>query len=349
MKDSFSTVLNANKTLVMSLIGISKLKNKENTYNLLKEINQQKKRPDFIADLSIHKLTKEETLWYKTIHETDSFATTLPCYYVNKQNYTINRNELLDSTIEQMEEGVKLITIHPTPSRKLYELSQRRLVPCTSRGGNIILKDLINNKSNDINAYQEILPELIKHAKKNNTILSIGASYRSSNIFDSLDAVQLEEIKIQLELGINMRKNGISVIIESPGHASPKNILKVAKIFKKDNFPLMPLGPIITDTGIGMDHITAAIGSTLLGINSNVKIIAAVTAEEHTGSVPSDLAIINALETAKMTAHIIDMYKYEDYEDDYKIATSRAENNTCVYEQDIEGCSRCAELCPLID
>jgi len=338
-------IFNIDKTLVMSLIGISDLTKKKHTYTLIDKLNKQTKPPQFIADLSIHRLSKKETVWYKIIQETSSYATTLPVYYISNKKGVIDRNELLECSIEQMEEGVKIITIHPTPNKELYELSKPRLVPCTSRGGNIVLQDSIN--TNQQNAYLDILPKLIKYAKINNTIISIGASFRSANIFDSLDLVQQKEIELQLELANYIKQNGVSVIIETPGHASPKNILKIAKIFNKYDFPLMPLGPIITDTGIGMDHITASIGATLFGINSNVKIIAAVTSEEHTGNVPSDSSIIYALKTAQLTAHIIDMYKFNDYSEDYIISKNRAVNKTCIYEDSHEGCSRCDRLCPL--
>lgn len=348
MKSNSFGLTKEERTYVMSLIGLSEKLYKKNAYALLNKLTQFN-APEFIADLSILSLKKEETLWYKIIHETDSYATTLPCYYISKKSKSIDRNELLDIAIEQMEEGVKIITIHLTPNERIYQLSKSRLVPCTSRGGHIILKDLINSNFSKNNVYQEILPELIENAKKNKTILSIGASFRSSNIFDSLDPVQNEEIKMQLEFAKYIKKNGVEVIIETPGHASPRNILRIAEIFKDYDFPLMPLGPIITDIGIGMDHITSAIGATVLGMHSNVKIIAAVTEEEHTGNIPNDLAIINALKTAKMTAHILDMYKYENYEEDYIIAKDRAINKTCVYQAHEEGCKRCDKLCPLIN
>lgn len=347
MKSNTFKLNNEKKTYVMSLIGISDKTYKNNTYALLKKLTQSYP-PEFIADLSILNLKNKESLWRKIIHETDSYATTLPCYYISKKSKCIDRNELLDIAIEQMEEGVKIMTIHLTPNKLLSQLSKSRLVPCTSRGGHIILQDLINSDFKRNNAYIDILPELIGNAKKNNTIISIGASYRSSNIFDSLDLVQTEEINMQLEFAEYIDKNGVEVIIETPGHASPRNILKIAEIFKASNYPLMPLGPIITDIGIGMDHITAAIGATILGMNSNVKIIAAVTEEEHTGNIPNDTAIINALKTAKMTAHILDMYRYEDYEKDYIIAKDRSINKTCIYQSNKEGCKRCDKLCPLI-
>lgn len=45
----------------------------------------------------------------------------------------------------------------------------------------------------------------------------------------------------------------------------------------------MPLGPIPTDIAIGMDHIAAAIGATIMGIEGCANIISTVTREEHTG------------------------------------------------------------------
>ena len=347
MKDINLRLSKKDQTFVMSLIGISDYSQKSYGYSLLESIIQSESPPDFIADLSILKIKNKDTIWYKTIHETSSLSSTVPCYYLNSRN-SIDAGELLDIIIEQMEEGVKVITIHPTPNKELYELSKDRLVPCTSRGGNIVIQDLIRSDFSKENSYLMILPEIVKHAKKSATIISIGASYRSANIFDSLDPVQLKEIELQLKYADFIKRNGVEVIIETPGHASPMNIFKISKLFEDKGFPLMPLGPIPTDISIGMDHISAAIGTTLLGLGGNVKIIAAVTQEEHTGNVPSDSSVLTALRTAKLTAHILDMYKYKNFDKDFKVATERAKNRTCIYNSNMEGCSRCGNLCPLI-
>ena len=107
----------------------------------------------------------------------------------------------------------------------------------------------------------------------------------------------------------------------------------------------MPLGPIVTDTGIGMDHITAAIGVTLMGLDGNVQIISAVTREEHTGNIPSVESTKEAVLTARLAAHVIDMDQLHDYSSDYKYAIAR--KKSCIAGQSASGCSRCGDYCPL--
>jgi phosphomethylpyrimidine synthase len=84
-------------------------------------------------------------------------------------------------------------------------------------------------------------------------------------------------------------------------------------------------------------------------MHSNVKIIAAVTEEEHTGNVPDNDVIIKVLKTSQLTAHIIDMYKFEDYDSDFVIVKNRAQNKTCIYEAKEKGCTRFDKFCPLIN
>src|SRR5262249_45285645 len=157
------------------------------------------KPPDIISDLSLLH-DGELLLWSTIVADADCVAATLPVCSVRSRRGRVDRAELLERAIEQMEGGVGLITIHPTPCQYLHQLSQKRLIPCTSRGGNMVATDSAARGWPHENVYLEILPDIVAQARKHSVVLSIGASYRSGTIFDSCDKVQREEIKIQIRI-----------------------------------------------------------------------------------------------------------------------------------------------------
>ncbi|ROH90708.1 thiamine biosynthesis protein ThiC [Chryseobacterium cucumeris] len=336
------------KTLVSVLTGATSSKDIFKQLQKIEAINNlnETDRPDIISDLS---LENSKSSLYKNIIENfpNYIVSTLPIYQCKSKEGLIDDNELLEITHEQIEAGVSFITIHPTINHKIMQLAQNRRVPWTSRGGAIVMKDLSVNNFLVDNIYLRILDNIINMAKKAKTSISIGASFRSANIFDSFDSCQIEEFKLQKEIADYIYERGVDVIIEGPGHSSPKNLKNIANYYQKMGFPIMPLGPIPTDIAINQDHISSAIGATLLGMLNCVDIVTAVTREEHTGKIPSLESSIEAIKASKIAAHIIDMHKLEDYKQDEEIVRYRTDHQTCIYGKKNSGCSRCAHVCPL--
>ena len=198
------------------------------------------------------------------------------------------------------------------------------------------------------NVYIKILPQIISHARKHSVALSIGATFRSGNIFDCNDEAQRMEIELQIMLAKSISQQGVGVIIESPGHAKPRDIVEISLILRKAGFPVMPLGPIPTDIAVGMDHISSAIGATIMGLEGCANIIAAVTREEHTGGRPTIESIIESIQVSRIAAHIIDIHNINDVNNDMLVAQTRANSNTCVLGKNTKYCDRCQELCPLM-
>lgn len=335
-------------TLVMALVGASHPRQIEEQTRKIQVLSDLPAGPEIISDLSIISPDNGPPLWQRVLRETRAAAACLPVYTVSRTHQgLIDPSELLDVAIEQMEGGVGLLTIHPTPSREIQELATKRLVPCTSRGGGLIIADAEGRGWKEENAYRKILPQLITHAKQNSTVLSLGASYRSANIFDSGDAAQVAEINEQVELARDIRSQGVDVIIESPGHARPKDIKRLAGLLRASGVPIMPLGPIPTDSAIGQDHISSAIGAVLLGLEGCAHILAAVTREEHTGGIPSVDSTVEAIAATRVAARVIDLDQLDDDEPDRSIATARSNWKTCVVGKRSGGCDRCAKACPL--
>jgi phosphomethylpyrimidine synthase len=239
-----------------------------------------------------------------------------------------------------------MITIHPTARRDIIALAGRRNVPWTSRGGGLVVTDLLAG-SQAQNAYLDILPDLAPVARARGATISIGATFRSATVMDADDEAQREEIAFQGELAAQLLRDGCSVIIEGPGHAAPAAIRGLAERMRKTGCPIMPLGPIPTDLAIGQDHISAAIGATLMGLEGAAHILAAVTREEHTGGVPQIISTLEAIDAARVAARVIDLHRYGPGLEDSRVVAERSDHRTCVVGRTVRGCSRCGDACPL--
>ena len=330
-------------TRVMALIGMTSSRDYNEQVRKINALISMDDGPDIIADLSI--VSTPSPLW-KHILEAGCAAATLPVYTVKRNGPLILPNRLLDVAVAQMEAGVGLLTIHPTPTLEIVAAARRRLTPWTSRGGGLVIGDLLARGGGE-NAYLKILPELLLAAKRHGTVLSLGASFRSANIFDSLDRAQLAEIDFQGRLASTIDEAGVGVVIESPGHARPADIQACAKRLAATGFPIMPLGPIPTDAAVGFDHVAAAIGATIMGMEGAAHILAAVTREEHTGGVPSIDSTVEAVRAARVAAHVIDIHLNDATQQDANIVAQRVEHRTCIAGKRTPGCDRCASTCPL--
>lgn len=330
------------KVLVNQLAGINHDCDYAQTLKKIDMWDNDPQAPDIISDVSLAVPSCGCPIWEYALQKKNYIVGTVPIYFV-KNKETIDPRKLLTVIEDQLSKGVKIITIHPTPTLKLINLSQSRITPVTSRGGGIVIRDLLSNHRKE-NICLTCLDPIADLCQKYNAALSIGTTFRSANVIDSMDTVQKAEIQMQIELAESLCKK-IPVILEMPGHASPEKIRELNLILKDCPFPIMPLGPIVTDTGVGMDHITAALGVTLMGLDGNAQIISAVTREEHTGNIPSVESTREAVLTARLAAHVIDMDQLHDYSSDYQYAIAR--KKSCIAGQHTSGCSRCGDYCPL--
>lgn len=298
-----------------------------------------------ITDLSLVEVPVEKAIWSTVANDGRCIAGTVPIYQVVSGKKTIEKNKLLDLIQLQAENGVKIITIHPTPSVKLIDSCKERLVPITSRGGAIVCFDMINSHRDD-NVYIQSIDDILKIAKKNAVVLSIGSSFRSANINDALDSTYFMELKRQLEIADYCMKHNVNAIIETPGHVSPQGIFKLCDYLNEScPYPIMPLGPIPTDCAFEYDDFAASIGSVLMGTRGCADVLSVVTRDEHLGGIPSVQSIIEAIKKYSVAKHIIDIYKINDITSDYQTALKRSERNSCIMDGRI--CSRCADVCPL--
>lgn len=310
--------------------------------------------PDSLMDHTIIPLKKP--LWKYMLEIFEKPIGTLPLYTAF-HNGNIDKMNLLEIIEEMAESGISFMTLHPTASLKTLEIANScRSIATTSRGGVLALKDAQTN-NRDVNVIVDNFDEIIKIFKKHDMTMSIGTTFRPARIDEALDQAQLMEIEDQGKYIKYARSRGINVIMEGVGHLSIKDIPKYCELIKDFHTPLMPLGPMPSDVTIGFDHVTSAIGATLISMCGNVGTINSITREEHTGGVPTKESIIEGLKSARVAAHCINLTRFEGMGNiDSAVSSKRAESKTCVIsgglfgeteENRSAGCSRCSFECPL--
>lgn len=337
-------------------IGVSDVTNLDIELRKLKFLSTLKYAPDTMMDHTY--VPVQRPLWKYMVDEFKGPVGTLPHYSTFDTDKGIDRGLLLETMEEMAQGGISFMTLHPTATISLLEIAKTcRKIPTTSRGGAVILKDAILNSRNE-NIFVDNFDDILNVFKKYNMTLSIGTTFRPACINEALDVVQLEEIKQQKKYIDMAKAKCVNVMMEGVGHISLEMIPNYCKMIEEHNTPLMPLGPMPTDATIGFDHVTAAIGATVIAMNGNVGIINSVTREEHTGNVPTDESIIEGLKTARAVAHSVNVARFPKYREiDNVIAYNRANSKSCVIKggifaedtinEDGAGCSRCRYECPL--
>lgn len=329
---------------VMALIGSTSGRDEADEQEKVDRLTAMEDAPDIIADLSLRSV--RTPLWRRIV-DAGMPTATLPIYTVRHGGALIDRSELLDRAFEHLAGGVGMITIHPTATRAIVETAlARRHVPWTSRGGGIVIRDMLARQDTG-NAYLDILPDLVPAVVRAGATISIGATFRSATVLDADDRAQRMELDRQAEIARELAAAGCSVIIEGPGHAAPRSISRLARRMRRAGCPVMPLGPIPTDLAVGQDHVSAAIGATLLGIRGAAHVIAAVTREEHTGGVPGIESTVEAVRSSRVAARVIDLDRRGPTAKDWRIVEQRSTNRTCVAGRQVPACSRCGDACPL--
>jgi len=353
---SCNPVLLGSKALlkVNTIVGVSDDSQLDVELKKIRKIAQLAYAPDSMMDLSFASLKKP--LWKYMVNELGIPVGTLPHYYVFNQETGIDKNALVEIIDEMGAYGVNFMTLHLTSILRLLETARScRKIPTTARGGRITLKDaLINKRENNI--FIDNFDEILKLFLKYNITLSVGTTFRPARISEALDLVQMEEIRLQSEYIAYAKSKGINVIMEGVGHLPLSRIQEYCSYIKPIKTPLMTLGPIPTDATIGFDHVSSAIGATVIAMHGNLGIINSVTREEHTGEIPNEDSIIEGLKSARVAAHLINLTRFEKYRDiDDAIADNRELSKTCVVGGGIfnvtipvkEGCDRCKHMCPL--
>jgi phosphomethylpyrimidine synthase len=164
----------------------------------------------------------------------------------------------------------------------------------------------IHGKENFLYEHFEALCEV---AKKYDVAFSLGDGLRPGSLADANDEAQFAELGTLGELTKIAWKHDVQVMIEGPGHVPLDRIKENMDRQVEACFgaPFYTLGPVVTDIAPGYDHITSAIGATMIGWYGTA-MLCYVTPKEHLG-LPNRDDVKAGVIAYKIAAHAADVAK----------------------------------------
>ncbi len=218
-------------------------------------------------------------------------------------------DDLFDAIEGQAEEGVDFVTVHCGLTRKTIEILREdgRILDIVSRGGAFLIEWMIYNDRE--NPLYENYDRLIEISRNHDLTLSLGDGARPGCLADATDRTQIDELITLGELRDRAVKQGVQVIIEGPGHVPLHQVELNMKMQKEicKGAPFYVLGPLVTDIGMGYDHISAAIGGAVGGA-AGADFLCYVTPAEHI-RLPSIEDVKEGVIASKLAAHAADIAK----------------------------------------
>lgn len=264
---------------------------------------------DTIMDLSTGKNIHETREWI--IRNSPVPVGSVPLYQalekVNGKVEDLTWEIFKDTLIEQAEQGVDYFTIHAGLRWKHVPLTTRRLTGIVSRGGAIMAKwCLLKHRESFLYEHFEEICEILKSYDVG---ISLGDGLRPGSTFDANDEAQFAELETLGELTKVAWKHNVQVMIEGPGHVSMDKIKENMDLQLQHCFeaPFYTLGPLVTDIAPGYDHITSAIGGSIIALHGTA-MLCYVTPKEHLG-LPNKDDVKTGVVTFKLAAHAADIAK----------------------------------------
>ena len=210
---------------------------------------------------------------------------------------------------EHASSGVDFVTVHCGLTMKAVDRlrAEGRILDIVSRGGSFLLEWMIYNGKD--NPLYEQYDRLLEIAREHDMTLSLGDGMRPGCLADATDRTQIEELLTLGELRDKAVESGVQVIIEGPGHV-PLNQVELNVRLEKEickGAPFYVLGPLVTDIGMGYDHITAAIGGAVAGA-AGADFLCYVTPSEHI-RLPTIEDVKEGVIVSKLAAHAADIAK----------------------------------------
>ena len=266
---------------------------------------------DAIMDLSNSGKTRQ--FRQQLIDETPLMVGTVPMYdaigYMEKPLVKLTKDDLFEVVRAHAEDGVDFMTIHCGINKSVTKTFKEtgRLMNIVSRGGSLLFgwMEVTGNE----NPFYEFYDELLEICHEYDVTISLGDSCRPGCLYDSNDATETAEM---IELGKLCKRAwaaGVQVMVEGPGHMALDEIAANMKLQKRlcHNAPFYVLGPLVTDIGVGYDHITAAIGGAI-SASSGADFLCYVTPAEHL-CLPNAQDVLEGLMATKIAAHAADIAK----------------------------------------
>lgn len=266
---------------------------------------------DAIMDLSNSGKTRQ--FRQQLIDETPLMVGTVPMYdaigYMEKPLVKLTKDDLFEVVRAHAEDGVDFMTIHCGINKSVTKTFKEtgRLMNIVSRGGSLLFgwMEVTGNE----NPFYEFYDELLEICHEYDVTISLGDSCRPGCLYDSNDATETAEMIELGKLSTRAWAAGVQVMVEGPGHMALDEIAANMKLQKRlcHNAPFYVLGPLVTDIGVGYDHITAAIGGAI-SASSGADFLCYVTPAEHL-CLPNAQDVLDGLMATKIAAHAADIAK----------------------------------------
>lgn len=322
-------------------VGINSQTGREYEIKRLNAIKASDYQPDTFMDLSTGLF---ERPFYKEIQLRFGCPIGFVPSYLLPLNKAVSDVQAIDIIKRLADDGIAFITLHLTASHELYqEAKAMRRIPVTSRGGNVVLQHITQTGRN---IWLTCLPEITAIVKQYGMAISLGTTFRPAGIIDACDIIHLKETEAQIKLCHTLQAEGVQVLVENVGHISLDRLEKHCQRLKECNAPIMPLGPTPTDIALGNDHTAAAIGAAFMGYWGCAHIINCITRAEHTNSVFTIEETLEAIQSARLAAHIVDLAQGIGLGEDELVYEKRANSRNCLAGTG-KDCTRCDKLCPL--
>jgi phosphomethylpyrimidine synthase len=212
-----------------------------------------------------------------------------------------------DTVIEQCEQGVDYMTVHAGVLLRYVPLTAKRVTGIVSRGGSIMAAwCLAHHRESFLYTHFEELCDILRGY---DVTFSLGDGLRPGSIADANDEPQLAELRTLGELTHIARGRGVQVMIEGPGHVPMHKIAENVRLEEEwcGEAPFYTLGPLATDIAPGYDHITSAIGASIIAQHGTA-MLCYVTPKEHLG-LPNRDDVKTGVITYKIAAHSADLAK----------------------------------------
>src|ERR1035437_2073734 len=237
----------------------------------------------------------------------------------------MREDDLFRVTEEQAKLGTNFMAIHTginwTTLQRLKD--QGRHAGLCSRGWAFMSAWMAHNEKE--NTFFSECDYLLEILKRQVFPLSMGNGMRAGAVHDSTDRAQIQELIINAELSDKAHDFGVQTIVEGPGHIPVDEIQANVVLQKRltGEKPFYMLGPLVTDVAPGYDNIVAAIGAALSSSYGPVFICYVPPAEPLALPYPEDVHL--GVVSARIAAHVGDMIKLGDRDDDLKMAEARNE------------------------
>lgn len=211
------------------------------------------------------------------------------------------------TVIDQARQGVDYFTIHAGLVSSLLPHAARRILGIVSRGGSIMANCMVRRDEENM-AYTHF-DELLEICHDYDVALSLGDGLRPGCLQDACDKAQYGELETIGKLASRCYDAGVQCFIEGPGHVPLDRVEENQRVQEKfcHHAPFYTLGPLVTDIAPGYDHITSAIGGSLIA-SYGTAMLCYVTPSEHL-ALPTPDDVKTGLITYKLAAHAADLAK----------------------------------------